>query len=329
MTWIRVNDEVVDDEKADEAGDAALGALLRLEAWAARHLTDRVIPLARVKKLGASHALKSLRQAKLIEDVGPESVRIVANFFHVLTAEEVLADRAAAAKRQAQVREKRRQGRANGVDTESSHAVTSPVTIAVIPAVTTPVSHSPPTRPDPSRPVPIEMPRAPRDQIMGDEKGAEDGPPPLALRDFERLWVDVLQASPGDRYPKTGTGDRWRALCVRIGTDAVLLKPPMTAAEYAEALMRAFVPYQEHCGRTGQKVPSKSVAAFEGWFTELAAWVARTRGKAPRLAAPKPQEDTRPEPTAAELAEAAETMDRLLRRGKYGAQGADDDMPTF
>jgi len=44
--------------------------------------------------------------------------------------------------------------------------------------------------------------------------------------------------------------------------------------------MRALPAYAEAAAKTGEKVPSISVAAFEGWYDTLAARVAKTRGTA-------------------------------------------------
>ena len=91
---------------------------------------------------------------------------------------------------------------------------------------------------------------------------------------WETLWTDTMRCRPADRY-KDGR-DRWRDLVERIEGDAALLEPSMEPAAYAEALMRALPAYAEHAARKGgEEVPSVSVAAFEGWYPKLAAWVAQ------------------------------------------------------
>ena len=170
---------------------------------------------------------------------------------------------------------------------------------------------------------------------------------------WETLWTNTLRCRPADRH-KDGR-DRWRDLVERIGTDAVLLDPPMEPAAYAEALMRALPAYAEHAARKGgEEVPSVSVAAFEGWYPKLAAWVAQRRPKgkraapvaavaAPSTAPPAPAAAPEPEapPLTAEEAErqaadARDAMDQLFKRGKYAPQspaaegaGDEDQPPTL
>ena len=157
---------------------------------------------------------------------------------------------------------------------------------------------------------------------------------------WEKLWVDTLRKAPADRYAKGVVGadgksrDRWRDLVERIATDAALLEPPMEPAAHAEELMRALLAYREHAARTGEEVPSVSVAAFEGWYAKLAEWVARRRPKARRelaaapaataatpVAPPAPVRELSPEEAEREAAEARDAMDQLFGRGKY-APGA-------
>lgn len=186
-------------------------------------------------------------------------------------------------------------------------------------------------------------PLAPRPAPAPATEGAAVGEP-LLLRAFIELWTNKLRKTPADRYKDNR--DRWRDLCERIGADAALLSPPMTAEAYAEALMLALPAYAEHAARTSETVPSISVAAFEGWYATLAAWVARTRAKAPKTAAKAPEAE-RPPVTAEEEAEAADCRDRLFKRGKYAVDAEpaptaepepfpwevepkhDEEMPTF
>jgi uncharacterized protein YdaU (DUF1376 family) len=133
---------------------------------------------------------------------------------------------------------------------------------------------------------------------------------------WEQLWRDTLRRAPGDRY-KDGR-DRWRDLVERIGADAGLMAPPMAPAALAEALMRALPAYADHAGRSGERVPSVSVAAFEGWYATLLAWVERTRprpqarGTAPAPVAPAAAAP----PTAEELAATITAMQRLGFSGR-------------
>lgn len=163
---------------------------------------------------------------------------------------------------------------------------------------------------------------------------------------WETLWMDTLRSSPADRY-KDGR-DRWRDLVERIGADAALLVPPMEPAAYAVMLMRALPAYAEHASRTGEEVPSISVAAFEGWYPRLAKWVADRRPKprkaapaaaapaassGPPAASPAPEPPLTPEQEEREAAEARDAMDQLFGRGKYAPQlepaesAPDDDEP--
>ena len=175
----------------------------------------------------------------------------------------------------------------------------------------------------------------------------EAAPERWGLGAWESLWINTLKCRPADRH-KDGR-DRWRDLVERIGTDAALLEPPMEPAAYAEALMRALPAYAEHAARKGgEEVPSISVAAFEGWYPKLAAWVAQRRPKAtraaPAAAAPTPPgrppaapeapaSPLTPEEEARQAAEARDAMDQFLRRGKYAPQlepaesEPDDDQP--
>ena len=135
---------------------------------------------------------------------------------------------------------------------------------------------------------------------------------------WEQLWRNTLRRAPGDRY-KDGR-DRWRDLVARIGDDAGLLEPPMAPAALAEALMRALPAYAAHAGRTGETVPSLSVAAFEGWYPTLLAWVERTRPKPQATGARHPAAPAAaaaPPPTAAELADTVATMQRLGFSGRH------------
>lgn len=43
MTWLKVDDATADHPAILDAGDAAVGAWLRLAAWSARHCTDGMI----------------------------------------------------------------------------------------------------------------------------------------------------------------------------------------------------------------------------------------------------------------------------------------------
>lgn len=125
---------------------------------------------------------------------------------------------------------------------------------------------------------------------------------------FEMLWRNVLKKAPADRYAKGITDaagrsrDRWRELVSRIEIDAGLLEPPQTPAAYAEALMRALPAYIAHAAQHGETVPSISVAAFEGWYDTLAAWVAKGGPAANRQPAASASREIRPGWTEADEA---------------------------
>jgi len=137
---------------------------------------------------------------------------------------------------------------------------------------------------------------------------------------WELTWRNTLQRSPADRY-KDGR-DRWRDLVERIGADAGMLRPPMAPVQLAEAMMRALPAYAAHAAQQGDKVPSVSVAAFEGWYATLLAWVERTRPRAKVSpgAAPATPAAAAAAPTADEL---AATMDEMRRLGFSGRQLGD------
>lgn len=126
--------------------------------------------------------------------------------------------------------------------------------------------------------------------VPANEKGhASTTPPGWTAERFRVAWINALQKQPGDRYDRGAGGvDRHVRLAQRIAGDAELLRPPMAPADYAEALMRATGPYSEQARRDGMKgVPAArewSVAAFEGWYDKLAAFVAQSRA----VAAPTP-----------------------------------------
>lgn len=150
--------------------------------------------------------------------------------------------------------------------------------------------------------------------------GATSKPAGWGLSVWEVLWRNTLRKAPADRH-KDGR-DRWRDLVERIAVDAALLDPPIAPEVYAEGLMLALPAYAAHAARTGDEVPSVSVAAFVGWYPKLAEWEAAHRPKAPAATATATAAAPRalsPEEAEAEAAGARDAMDRLFQRGKYAA----------
>lgn len=69
MAWVRIDDSIFLHEKIVTAGNAAVGAWLRMLAWSANHLTDGAIPakIAAVMSDGDMDAVEALVDCGLLE----------------------------------------------------------------------------------------------------------------------------------------------------------------------------------------------------------------------------------------------------------------------
>jgi hypothetical protein len=134
VTWFKVDDGLAFHPKAINAGLSALGLWVRAGAWCAANLTDGALPRHMIGTLGAQ-----LRDAKRLVSAGLWCETEDGYQFHEWdrwqpTKAQVTAKREKDKKRQQEWREQ------HGHDV--SHSVTD--------SVTNDVSHSAPTRPDPT-----------------------------------------------------------------------------------------------------------------------------------------------------------------------------------
>ncbi|WP_341935313.1 hypothetical protein MRBLWO14_000958 [Microbacterium sp. LWO14-1.2] len=137
MVWFKVDDALAFHVKAFVAGNEALGLWVRAGSWSMQQLTDGFVPLGIVLALGGSETSELLVEAQLWEEVeGGYQFHDWAEYQP--TREQVQADRAAMVER------KRRSREASRSRSRQESRVTDSVTDGV--------SHSTPTRPDPTRP---------------------------------------------------------------------------------------------------------------------------------------------------------------------------------
>src|SRR6266705_2800835 len=156
MAWVRLDDGYPEHPKVDRVGP--LAAWLNVCAWAycARNLTDGFVPDGRVDQLAAvqkpRHLVELLLEGKLWERV-PGGFLVHDFLDYNPSREQVLKERAAAAKR---VNDWRNTKRTNGVGNAvtpsvtntASYGVTNGVrTDAQYPARTRPLSHPGPESP--------------------------------------------------------------------------------------------------------------------------------------------------------------------------------------
>lgn len=155
MTWFKVDDGFCDHPKVDalhegKHAEAAIALWTIAGCWCAKQLTDGFVPIGRMRRFGLRNA--DAAAAELVR-VGLW-LEVDGGFqFHEWTdhqppREKVLARRASAAERQRRRREK---GAGSGDGHASCHAVTDAVTAREV-TRSDRVSHSTPTRPDPTRP---------------------------------------------------------------------------------------------------------------------------------------------------------------------------------
>jgi len=99
MPFFKVDTKVSDHAALDAAGDEVLGALLRMEAWALEHETDRLVPRRLAgSRLGITpRIIERAIKAKLAEEADADTIRLTAPFFIVPTAAQLALGRARAA----------------------------------------------------------------------------------------------------------------------------------------------------------------------------------------------------------------------------------------
>lgn len=135
MTWFRVDDKIHSHKKRLRAGMAAMGLWTTAGSWCSDHLTDGFVPDYVCATFDPDYELLANRLVQVgfwepEEYDGDKGWRFHQWLEHQPSREQVLAERAATAKRQQEFRErakqKRIQGR-NAVSNAVSHAVSNAV----------------------------------------------------------------------------------------------------------------------------------------------------------------------------------------------------------
>ncbi len=110
MSWVKIDDAILDNHKVAKIGPAAFGLYVAGMAYAARNLTDGYVPSEKVERLlnwddgdDAVAALKELQRAHLWRSENG-GFRIHDYLDYNPSRERVLADREAAKKRMQRVR---------------------------------------------------------------------------------------------------------------------------------------------------------------------------------------------------------------------------------
>ena len=180
MSWIKIDDQFADHPKVLQAGPLASWLYVCGLTYAGRYLTDGWIPAAQVRKLADVDDAMALA-ARLVS-VGlwePVEGGYLIHDYHDYnpTADKVRADRAAAAKRQADWRDGHRD---KAGQYQASDAPRNAASNAVTNGEVT-------TAPSPS-PVPVPAPNPVLERSDATHRGA-DAPPPRA---FEG-WIGLLR----------------------------------------------------------------------------------------------------------------------------------------
>jgi len=98
-TYIRVHDGMPDHPKVETLSDRAFRLLVETWCWSSRHLTDGRVPANIWRRRGTPAARRELTDAGLVEDHGPEGVRMHDYLEHQRSkaeVEEITAARRAA-----------------------------------------------------------------------------------------------------------------------------------------------------------------------------------------------------------------------------------------
>lgn len=176
MTWFKVDDGFHSHAKTITAGTAAMGLWVRCGSWSANHLRNGLVPVNVAREFGSSAQIKALVTAGFWSEVeGGYQFNDWEDYNP--TADDVKADRAAAAERQRKAREaakaKRESQRTSDEVTGMSRR-DNPVSHA---AVTSP-------RPDPTRPEGSKEP-------LKERKRSTATPPPdkLEITEPMRQWA--------------------------------------------------------------------------------------------------------------------------------------------
>lgn len=107
MTWFKVDDRVTFHRKTLEAGNAAMGAWMRLGAWAAGYETDGVIPVAVLMQIATGEEVAALCDAGFLKTLPDGSVEMHDFLKYNPSRAELDAQRASYADRQKRHRETR------------------------------------------------------------------------------------------------------------------------------------------------------------------------------------------------------------------------------
>ncbi|WP_026239555.1 HNH endonuclease [Parafrankia discariae] len=93
MPWFRISDDFTDHPKVEAAGSEAVGLWVRLGAYAARQLTDGVIPGPVALRYGDQHLIDRLVAVRMLDVV--EDGWVIHDYLgHNPSRAEILADRA-------------------------------------------------------------------------------------------------------------------------------------------------------------------------------------------------------------------------------------------
>jgi hypothetical protein len=205
MTWLRIEDDLLDHDKWRRAlrlgGDAVLATWWRLSSWCARRLTDGIVPADMVEEIAElegsktrAKALRALAEARLIEWRGDGTLALVNWLDRNPSRAEVLADR----DRRAQSQRIRRDAR--GVTGHAPERVPRHVG-ARPPSVT-------PSHPIPSHPLdPLLLPRAHEPPEAGPPE-----PPDPTERVIEPVDDGWGEPEPGGVAEAQGERTVWRTL---------------------------------------------------------------------------------------------------------------------
>jgi hypothetical protein len=223
MTWIKIDDRILDHEKFVRAvrigGSEAVHLWFGLRAWCAQNLSDGFVPrdmVAEVRgpKRGRDKALGALVEVGLVEDAG-SSWHLHDYLEWSDSREDVLASRRKAAERQKAAR-----GRVTPMsqrDTSVTHAVTTTVSNGgVAPSVTRPPHARTETKtettptPQPPNPSGGGKVRCPVDLRLTDGQVCQAEMQGVSLEAVESLTAR-FRGSWCDRESELRTLDQWRA----------------------------------------------------------------------------------------------------------------------
>ena len=163
MTWFRMDDSIYDHPKMDDVSLAAAGLWALAGTYCARHLTDGVVSLRAIQRLGGDAVLAAELVAAGLWRATSDGWIFHDWHDYQPSRADILAEREKAKQRQKAWRDKRERN-------------------AVSNAVSNGVTNSAPTRPDPTRPDP-EVHKSVA------QKRATPPPPVLPITDAMRQWA--------------------------------------------------------------------------------------------------------------------------------------------